>query len=592
MTMLLSNIVYIFAIAFAGVITTAMAFHLWINRKLFKPDLSFLLLFGLWIWILGQIGEVIFVELGIKILFYKIKFTGISVVSASWLGFCYQLISEKTGLKLPLFTLTIAPALGFNLLSFIPPFEKLSWKRFFISSNGLLLDIEPDVGYFIFNIYCIILIINAFLLLLFSLISKKSLIKIRLLPFALATIICLVAALADFFLKKELNFYRFLPLALSLSSLIVIYFIRLRYYRAIPLAQHLVVESLADAILIITADTTIVYFNPAAKELLQISPITIVGRKLEKYSPQLSQIITAADSSQQDGGLITLKERFYDLKLSAIFNRKKQIVYRIIALRDVTELKKTETMLRDLKDSLENQVTARTQELIDANQTLREEIAERQRAEALLRETLEEKNILLSELHHRVKNNLQIISSLLRLQSYSLNDSLAQELFDNSIARIRAIALVHEKLYRSQDLASIDISDHLRELVYSIISFHNITNEPIATNFDIASIALDMDQCILVGLIVNELVINSLKHAFKDFKNKEKKISISLKLQDEEICLIQADNGSGLPADTSSGLGMKIISTLVKQLKGHFDVKSHAGTEVSIFFPFRKHRSL
>ncbi len=589
---MLSNAVYLIFIILAGSVTTAMAVHLWINRRIIAPDLSIVLVAGLWLWITFQIGECIFPALPTKIILYKIKFTGISIVSVAWFGFCLRLMNEGVKSDLRFFYILLSPALLFNLLSFFPAVESLVWKQIYISPNYLLLDTDPNTGYVAFNIYCISLIYLGLVYILIQFFKNKTLIKIRMVPFLFAALLCLAAGLADFFFKRELSYYRFLPLALSLSSLTVIYYLRLRYFRTIPLAQHTVNESMSDCLIIASPDNTIIYMNPVAYSMFDVPQISILGKRLDRYMKELSAVVEGIDENKQVD-IFQLRDKVYDVRVSLVRNRNGRIVNKIIILRDVTQLKRTEENLREMKEQLEVKVAERTRDLALINESLKTEVRERKRAEEIIQAALEEKSVLLGELHHRVKNNLQVVSSLLKLQSHTINDPKARELFDVSVSRIRTIAMVHEKLYKSKDIARTQFDDYLTELVQSVVFSHSEEAERISVNLDIEPIHLDINASILAGLIVNELVMNSLKHAFSTGENDrsgvKKQITVSFKRENAMYVLTVSDNGKGMPADykidEASKLGMRIITTLVRQLSGSMEHVPSPGNNVRIKFP-------
>jgi two-component sensor histidine kinase/PAS domain-containing protein len=592
-TGMVSNIFYLVSIIIAGSITTAMAMHLWMNRKILELDFSIILLVGLWIWIAAQIGECIFTPLTVKIVFYKIKFPGISIVSVTWLGFCYQYVTGKKKLNVRIFIALFTPLFCFNMLSFFSFIEVFFWKQIFISPNNLLLEIVPNLGYFIFIAYCLTLIILGLIIILISFLRKKNLIKKRMVPLLFAALISIAAGAADFLFRPEFSYYRFFPIVLSLSSLIVIYYLRLRYFRIIPLAQHTVIESMSDGLIIVDPDNTVIYMNPNAYSLFNESPITLIGKQLDLYQGDLKKVIERIENEKRHNDISVLKERIYDVRLSMIKNRGGKIVNKIIILRDVTQLKDTEDSLREMKEKLEVKVAERTKELENINETLKKEIVERKKAEEKIQTSLEEKSILFGELHHRVKNNLQIVSSLLKLQSYYIIDKEARELFEVSVSRIRSIAMVHEKLYKSGDIAHTQFSKYIQELVQSVIFSHSKTSEQILLNLDIEPIHLDIDKSILAGLIVNELVMNSLKHAFPLDDNardeKKKEIGVEFKIDNGDFILVVSDNGRGMPANfninEAGTLGMKIIMTLVKQLKGTVEYLPFSGNKIRIRFP-------
>jgi PAS domain S-box-containing protein len=202
--------------------------------------------------------------------------------------------------------------------------------------------------------------------------------------------------------------------------------------------------------------------------------------------------------------------------------------------------------------------------------------------------SLQEKEILLREIHHRVKNNLQIISSLLHLQAATDKSGAQRDLFVESQNRILTMALVHEELYRSDDLASIDLLAYMRKLLDRLLSAMG-DRRRIQGVVDGESVALTIDAAIPSGLIVNELVTNSLKHAFD--QDDVGRISISVSRSGERAILEIADTGRGLPEGydyrTAKSLGLQLVVRLVKQLHGSIELTPGAGTRFRLNFPVR-----
>ncbi|EMG36062.1 PAS domain S-box [Desulfocurvibacter africanus PCS] len=202
--------------------------------------------------------------------------------------------------------------------------------------------------------------------------------------------------------------------------------------------------------------------------------------------------------------------------------------------------------------------------------------------------SLQEKEILLREIHHRVKNNLQIISSLLHLQAATDQSGAHRDLFVESQNRILTMALVHEELYRSDDLASIDLLAYMRKLLDRLLSAMG-DRRKIQGMVDGESVALTIDAAIPSGLIVNELVTNSFKHAFGH--NAAGRISISVSRSGERAILEISDTGRGLPEGydfrTAKSLGLQLVVRLVKQLHGSIELVPGAGTHFRLNFPVR-----
>lgn len=222
------------------------------------------------------------------------------------------------------------------------------------------------------------------------------------------------------------------------------------------------------------------------------------------------------------------------------------------------------------------------------------DLTDHNKAEETLRTAIQEKDILFKEVHHRVKNNLQVINSLLSLQSASLQDPKVVEIFRESQNRIRSMALIHENLYNSKDLSQVNLSSYIHQLTSRLFQTYNVLTDKIFLNLNIQEIQLNIEQAISCGLIVNELITNSLKYAFLTDLKGQGIISIDMQTQLDNpsiICLEIRDNGAGLPAnfdlESTETLGFQIVQTLTRQLDGTIEVTKPAqvGTMVAITFP-------
>jgi two-component sensor histidine kinase len=213
---------------------------------------------------------------------------------------------------------------------------------------------------------------------------------------------------------------------------------------------------------------------------------------------------------------------------------------------------------------------------------------ERRRSEEELRASLHEKEVLLQEIHHRVKNNLQVITSLLRLQSEHIPDEQTLVLFEEARNRVQAIGGIHELLYQSPDLASVDFQLYLSRLTNDLLTFYGFENHRLRLSLHVANAKLDIGQAVPCGLIVNELVTNALKHAFPPGRSGT--LSVSLDCSDGVCSLAVADDGVGLPEgfDWTAGhsLGLQLVRVLTTQLNGAARLERlHPGTSFQISFP-------
>jgi two-component sensor histidine kinase len=273
---------------------------------------------------------------------------------------------------------------------------------------------------------------------------------------------------------------------------------------------------------------------------------------------------------------------------------EKRVQERTTALRDANEALRTEVLerrkaeeaLRHAHDELEMRIRERTAELTRANADLHAEVTQRQHTEAQLTTALHQKDVLFREVHHRVKNNLQIISSLLSLQSRYISDPQTLQTFNDTRNRIRAMALIHGVLDQANDFARVDFARYLQQLTTHLCHSYGMNANAIAIHTHAQAIWLNTEVAGACGLIVHELVSNSLKHGFPD--DREGEIYVSMDYTNRQYTLTVTDNGIGLPADFSlhatPSLGFKLILALANQLSGHLEFESHGGTRFSITF--------
>ena len=218
------------------------------------------------------------------------------------------------------------------------------------------------------------------------------------------------------------------------------------------------------------------------------------------------------------------------------------------------------------------------------------DITESKLAEESLRESLREKEVLLKEIHHRVKNNMQVISSLVNLQSEALNNPELTGIFEDIRDRVRSMALVHEKLYSSDNLLTVDFAEYAAGLLNYLWRAHKNSADTITLTLDLKQVFLSVDFAIPCGLILNELAINTLKHAFKGRSNGEVAVTLSSD-PDAIVCMTVSDNGVGMPDGLdwrqSNSLGLNLVQILSKQLKARVEVRSNNGTEFRITFNTR-----
>lgn len=253
--------------------------------------------------------------------------------------------------------------------------------------------------------------------------------------------------------------------------------------------------------------------------------------------------------------------------------------------QDITEAKKHEEEMIQSQLQLESLISERTAELTLINESLQREITERKMYEEKLTESLDEKELLLKEVHHRVKNNLQVISSLLSLQSGFINNPGAQEIFKESRNRVGSMALIHEKIYKTNNLYKINFREYLTDLVDSLIGSY-LGGSPVKTEITIDDIYLNIDLSMNLGLIITEITSNAIKYGLKG--NSEGKLEIKLESDGELVTIFIKDNGPGYPdgfdPENPDSLGILLITTLTDQIEGTIEMKNNNGAQSILKF--------
>ena len=369
---------------------------------------------------------------------------------------------------------------------------------------------------------------------------------------------------------------------------------------------HTTLKSIGDGVITTDTNSCITFMNPTAETLTGWKEKDAIRTDLKDVFKIINeQTHKAVDSpiarAIRENSIIGLQNHTSLISrdgsevpiadtAAPIRDIKGSIIGAVLVFQDITERKKAEEQLIRLKEELEDRVKERTAELTDVNKMLVHQINERTAVEIQLKKSLEEKVVLLKEVHHRVKNNLQIISSLLCLQSEYIKDKKTVEVFLETQNRVMSMATIHELLYQSDDVASIELGDYIHNLAHELFNSYEALSNDISLEINVENISLDLDKAIPCGLIINEITSNCLKHAFPAGKKGEIVISVHSG-NDGNIELIVGDNGIGLPKDIDiqnpETLGLELISTLTEQLGGKLKVDSRNGTKFKLTFKLK-----
>lgn len=350
-------------------------------------------------------------------------------------------------------------------------------------------------------------------------------------------------------------------------------------------------ESAPESMVLIDAERKIIRVNEHAETLFGWTGRELLGRPMacllqdgpahgDKSAARTVGSAIELTAVRKDG-----REFPVDILLGQLRSRGERLG--LATIRDISRRKRTEAELRRAHDELEQRVRERTAQLARANETLHAQFAKQEHAAERLQASLREKEVLLREVHHRVKNNLQVISSLLAMQSRYVKDPHALELFKESQNRVKSIATVHQKLYQAPDLARIDCAEYLTQLGAGIFRSYGVNADAVKLAVHVDDVQLGIDTVIPCGLIVNELITNSLKHAFPDDRRGLVHVDLAAR-GGGGYCLTVGDDGVGMNGCTdlahAESLGLQIVATLTEQLDGRLDVSSNGGTEFRITF--------
>jgi len=327
-----------------------------------------------------------------------------------------------------------------------------------------------------------------------------------------------------------------------------------------PLAK--ILDLADDAIISVDEQHRIILFNQGAERIFGYSAQEMMGKPLNALLPQRLH-----DAHER---------HIQEFKGSPVSAR------RMGERRDILGRRKDDTEFP--AEASISRVTVNNRTMFTV---ILRDVTQRMIADEKIKTSLREKEALLKEIHHRVKNNLQVVSSLLGLQSRVVTDENTRKMFQESQNRIHSMALLHESLYQSNNLSRIDFPEYIRQLASHLFHSYGVRPERIHLRTDLDRLYLNLDAAVPCGLIINELVSNSLKYAFPDGREGEVRIELHER-PDRLARLVVADNGIGLRSDidweTARSLGLRLVRTLAEQLGAKIEVKSDAGTEVQLTF--------
>jgi PAS domain S-box-containing protein len=327
----------------------------------------------------------------------------------------------------------------------------------------------------------------------------------------------------------------------------------------------LIVEGSDDAIYSKDLNGIVLSWNPGAEKIFGYTPEEIIGKPVA--------MLTAPGNENQVPEI--LRQLKAGNRIEHFETQRKR--------KDGTLIHVSLT-ISPVKDDAGNIIAA---------SSIAKDITKQKQAAMVIQAQLQEKQILLQEIHHRVKNNLQLVASLLELRSRGLENQAAKAAFADSIGRIRSMAMLHEKMYGSDIVGSVNFGEYIKSLFEPLAEAFN-KDLPINFVVDSDHFMLDLNRAIPLGLILNELLTNSVKHAFSSSKPPE--IRVKIRTNMDKVAMIVADNGTGLPPDVdlfnSDSFGFKIVRLLIEQIEGQIKVQNSNGTVYEITLPYEVEKNV
>ncbi|MBU7017722.1 MAG: PAS domain S-box protein [Theionarchaea archaeon] len=534
----------------AAVFSFVLGLYILIYYRTSRGIVGALLMFTSTEWMVGHALELQSTDVITMAFWDKMQLPAILILPTIWFIYVLYHTNHEKWLTYRIWALLSVMPITTLFLAITNETHQLVWKNFTLNSDGpfLYLNETNGIWFEIYVVYAFALVICGILPLIHTF-QSHYLYRRQTGALLIGIAITALSSVMSVTGLNPLPYLDLIPFALTVTNLTVaVSLFRFRLGDLVPMAREAIVESMSDSIIVLDSRNRIVDLNPSAHFLIGGPSLRVVGKQVDEVWSEWSSTIEPI--SNEEGKEIVLDsngvKHIYDVDISPLIDWQNVAIGKVIVLRDITDRKRGE------------QVKA----------------------------SLREKEVLLREIHHRVKNNLQIIISLLSLQSQYVKDQKYEEMIKESQNRIRTMSLIHEKLYQSENLENIDFHEYIRTLVQDMAQSYGAQKKGIALKLDVEDISVGIDAAIPCGLILNELVSNSLIHAFPDRKGD---ILVLLHSHGDCIELAVSDNGIGLPEGldfrTTTSLGLHLVTILAEdQLDGEISLDRKGGTTFRIKF--------
>lgn len=500
-------------------------------------------------WCLGAAMEFFSIAVWAKIFWVKITYLGVATVAPLWFIFILNYAKYEEYLKPAYIGLLFFIPIIIIIMAFTNEWHGLLWPSIIPTSNqpGAVLIYEHGPIFFVNMIYSFSLAIMGLIILIKMLVTSSRKYRQQISILILVGLIPLIFCSLYAFHVLPIVGLDFSPFALIIAGmLLAVSIFKFHFLDILPVAHKILFKNMVNGVLVFDDNEKLMEVNSAAS-LIGINSDD-VGKNIDDVLGKFEELksIYKSRESESEVFLGDPVNQWVQAQVTPIYDNKNIFQGHLLIIQDINKRKK-----------LENE----------------------------LKKSLDEKDLMMKEIHHRVKNNFMIIQSLLQLQSRHIQDKNALEIFRESQNRVKSMAFVHQRLYQHDNLKKVNFGDYPETLAWDIFRSYAINPTQIKLDIDAEEVMLDIDTAIPLGLILNELISNSLKHAFP---NKNGQLMVKSYLKDNKYKLVVSDNGisipEGLEYEKLDSLGLKLIYGLSDQIGGEVKLDTTDGTKFEITF--------
>jgi two-component sensor histidine kinase len=509
------------------------------------------------LWVFSSIMELISVGLPSKEFWYLAQFVALICAVPSWLAVAAHFTRLPKRQARPLVATAFACALGFLAFFLTNHWHRLAFRSLTVDPQGLSIIKVAGPGYYVYLIYLFTGIITGGVIIARQALESAKPDRRRARTLVAALALPLAAGIVDIAYPEFLGGLDCAPMAAIVTCVVLfVGSVRYRLIDPVPIARADFVAKLVDPVLVLALSGELLYYNESAG-LLPGGPAALA----ERLAKRAAELLDGGQA--RDGGAeseIELEGRIFSAVSRPIADGHGQEVGILLSLRDVTAASQEAVRLEALVE--------------ERTDGLKREIERTRESESALKRSLKEKELLVREVNHRVKNNLQVISSLMRLQFMRATQPEVRGALDAALGRIKSISMVHERMYRGGDSGRVNAADYLRDLVGAMASLRSGAQADVDVSIEADDVELDMDTAVNVGLIVNEAVTNAYKHVFQPGLGSRLKVGLSVSGKGKVLLSIE-DDGPGIPESAAAGgadsLGFKIMDAISRQMEGSLE---------------------